>query len=239
VGRPDRLLHWVPRLFLAIGFVLLVLGAVTLVRTLQFVSGAEHATGTVVELSRSSDSEGTVTFHPVVRFTTAEGRTVEFVSSTGSSPPDHSAGDRVEVLYDPDDPQDARLTGFFDLWLLPLVFGVMGLGFSAAALFVIRSTRAPSKADADWLREHGLRVHGGSPRVVQSEDVTVDGRSPFRVEVDVHDAVRNEVRVLTSEDVWFDPAPYLEDHDPLDVYLDPERPDRYLVDLSFLPRLAD
>lgn len=235
---PDRLLRWAPRLFLVIGVVLLVVCPIFFVRTLQFVAGAERVTGTVIDLSRESDSEGTVTFYPVVRFTTADGRTVEFVSSSGSSPPSESVGDRVEVLYDPDDPQDARLTGFFHLWLWPLILGVMGAMFSAVALFVMRATRGPSKADADWLRAHGLRVQGGSPRVVYCDEIDVQGRSPFRVEVDVHDPARNEVRVLTSEYVWFDPGSYLERRDALDVYVDPKRSDRYLVDLSFLPRPA-
>jgi hypothetical protein len=37
---------------------------------------------------------------------TAKGETIEFVSSSGSSPPSELPGDRVEVLYDPDDPYD-------------------------------------------------------------------------------------------------------------------------------------
>jgi hypothetical protein len=41
--------------------------------------------------------------YPVVRFTTADGRTVQFVSSSGSSSPP-AVGDSVDVLYDPDDP---------------------------------------------------------------------------------------------------------------------------------------
>jgi hypothetical protein len=56
--------------------------------------------------------------------------------------------------------------------------------------------------------------------------------------VDVRDLARNEVRVLHSEYVWFDPTPYLEDRDAVDVYLDPKQPDRYMVDLSFLPGRA-
>jgi hypothetical protein len=46
----------------------------------------------------------------------------------------------------------------------------------------------------------------------------------------------DEVRVLTSAHVWFDPAPYVADREALDVYIDPERAERYFVDLSFLPR---
>jgi hypothetical protein len=60
---------------------------VTLVRTVQFVQRAEHASGTVIDLSRETDSDGEVTFYPVVRFTTAEGKEIEFKSSSASSPP--------------------------------------------------------------------------------------------------------------------------------------------------------
>ena len=147
-------------------------------------------------------------------------------------------GDRVDVLYDPDEPRDAKLAGFFDLWFGPILFAVLGTAFSGVSLFVLGLTRRPSKADADWLRAHGLRVSGDSPRVIRRGDVEVEGSSPFRLEVDVHDPARNEVRVLESEDVWFDPTPYLEGRDAVDVYVDPKRRDRYLVDLSFLPRLA-
>jgi hypothetical protein len=234
---PESLLRWLPRFFLVLGVVFLVVAVVTLVLTLRFVAGAEHATGTVIDLSRETDSEGEVVFYPIVSFTTAKGRTLEFRSSTSSSFPPQP-GDRVEVLYDPDDPQDARLSGFFDVWLLPIVFGFIGTVASAVSLVFIRRTRGPSKADADWLRVHGLRVRGDSPRVVYCDEIDVQGSSPFRVEVDVRDPARNEVRVLHSEYVWFDPAPYLEGRDAMDVYLDPKQPDRYMVDLSFLPRRA-
>lgn len=235
---PQFLLRWVPRFFLAVGVVLLVVAAVTLVLTLRFVAGAERTTGTVISLSRETDSEGQVVFHPRVRFTTAQGRALEFRSSSGSSSPPR-LGDRVEVLYDPDDPQDARLSGFFGLWGLPIVSGFIGVVMTSVALVFLWRTRGPSKNDADWLRAHGLRVEGDSPRVVYCDEIEVQGSSPFRVEVDVRDSARDEVRVLHSEYVWFDPAPYLERRDVLDVYLDPTRRERYLVDLSFLPRRAD
>lgn len=233
------MLRWVPRLFLGIGVVLLVAAAVTSVLELRFLARAERAPGTVIDVSRHTDSEGTVTFRPVVRFTIETGETIEFVSSSGSSVASKSVGDQVEVLYDPDDPKDAELSDFFSVWGFPVILGGLGVVFTAVSAFAIRITRRPSKADAAWLRAHGVRVQGRSPRSVLDGKLTVQGRSPFRVEVDVHDAARNEMRVLTSEAVWFDPAPYLESRDVLDVYVDPNRPERYLVDVSFLPRLVD
>jgi hypothetical protein len=133
-GRRTRSrVDWTVLACLALGVGLLLAGAATFVHTKRFVAGAEHATGTVVDHSSSSTSEGIV-YYPVVRFTTAEGRTVEFSSSSGSSsPPD--VGDRVEVRYDPDDPQDAELSGFFDLWGWTIALGGLGILFSAFALF--------------------------------------------------------------------------------------------------------
>jgi Protein of unknown function (DUF3592) len=126
----------VPRVCLGLAVVLLAIGAATLVHEARFVRGAERATGTVIDLE-SRTSDGDLAYYPVVRFTTAEERTVEFTSSsTSSSPPD--VGDHVEVLYDPDDPRDAQLSGFFSLWLWPIVLGGLGIGFGAAGLFYPR-----------------------------------------------------------------------------------------------------
>ena len=131
-GRRRRGRGWVPLVCLALGVGLLLASAATFVHTKRFVAGAERATGTVIDLSVDFSSDGTV-YYPVVRFTTAEGRTVEFRSSSGSSSqPD--VGDRVDVLYDPDDPQDAQLSGFFDLWLWTIALGGLGFLFSAFAL---------------------------------------------------------------------------------------------------------
>jgi hypothetical protein len=129
---------WAPRVCLALGVVLLVGSAIAFVHTKRFVSGSERATGTVIDLSSRTDSDGTVVYHPIVRFTTAEGRTVQFVSGSGSSPAAQSEGDSVEVLYDPDDPQDAKLSGFFDLWLWPLAFAALGGMFVVFSLFAPR-----------------------------------------------------------------------------------------------------
>jgi hypothetical protein len=234
---PDRRGLWEWRVSLAVGVVALIVGAVWLVRTVQFVAEAEHATGTVVDMSRERDSEGDVSFHPVVRFRTAQGDTIVFVSSYGSSSPSESPGDRVEVLYDPDDPSDAKLSGLFQVWLFPAVVLLIGASSIGTAWYRRRRVkRGPSEADIEWLRAHGRQVKGGSPRVVHDDSLEIQGSSPFLVEVDVHDPVRDEVRVLTSAHVWFDPAPYIADREALDVYIDPERAERYFVDLSFLPR---
>lgn len=142
-GDSDRLFRWVLRGSFAVGVVALIVGAVLLVRTAQFVARAEHATGTVIDLSRETDSEGQDIFYPVVRFTTADGDEIEFKSSSGSAPASESPGDRVDVLYDPNDPNDAQLGGFFHLWLFTIIPFAIGAAFIVVAWFVRRHAPRP------------------------------------------------------------------------------------------------
>jgi hypothetical protein len=78
---------------------------------------------------RSDGSEGRreverYSYAPVVRFTTNQGREIEFHGRGGSETP-FAEGDRVTVIYDPANPIRASIATFLDLWLPSAVaFGV-------------------------------------------------------------------------------------------------------------------
>ena len=101
-------------------------------RTRRFVAVSASAKGTVTDSvgrwhRNPGDTPGSSRLsHPVVRFVTQEGRTVEFESQVGSnlSP---GIGQEVTVIYDPLNPQDARISSFMMLWALPAVFTVLGV----------------------------------------------------------------------------------------------------------------
>ena len=87
---------------------------------------------------RDSDNTGYL-FAPLVRFQTAERRTIEFQSSLRTNPPAYRAGQVVPVLYDPDEPQSAAIRGVLSLWLLPIILCFIGsiflcLGIAMVAL---------------------------------------------------------------------------------------------------------
>ena len=83
-------------------------------------------TGHTSRRSYASDHPGTLLF-PSVRFQTADGRTVEFQNGVGSNAPP-KVGEGVTIYYDPERPEDAKLSlgSMFrpNLKLLPVVFGV-------------------------------------------------------------------------------------------------------------------
>lgn len=93
-------------------------------RTRRFVEESVPAFGEVVELREHHD-EG-VTYAPVVRFTGPGGRVVEFTESVSSNPPAHRVGERVKILYRPEDPTRARVASTLSLYLLALIFALIG-----------------------------------------------------------------------------------------------------------------
>ena len=92
-------------------------------RARGLLESGTQAQGTVVDAKKdtSSGQYGGTTYSPVVRFTTVEGRTVEFTSAVGySRSPD--IGGAVPVRYRPGDPEQAEIDRA-TMWMIPAAFG--------------------------------------------------------------------------------------------------------------------
>jgi len=105
--------------------------------TQEFIAAAETAPGQVVDVIVKTDSDGDPMYYPEFTFTTAAGENVQVRSNVGSNPPAHRVGDKIEILYDPNQPLNAKVNSFSGVWLLPtillgigglfILFGVLGL----------------------------------------------------------------------------------------------------------------
>jgi hypothetical protein len=121
----------VAALFTAIGAVFAAQGYRGIRKTRRFVEISASATGTVTDsvgrwYRDPGDDPGISRLsHPVVRFVTGDGRTVEFESAVGSNRAP-KVGREVTVLYDPLNPKEAKIKSFMMLWALPLVFTALG-----------------------------------------------------------------------------------------------------------------
>lgn len=145
--------RWITFGAIAFGALFLVVGLILAGVSVSFLVDAERARGTVVALewrtdhsssSRKNRQSDKPSAYPVVEFTSADGTQRSFRSSTGSNPPSYEEGERVEVLYRADSPEDARINGFASLWLLPLIFGGIGLVIAGigTAVAVVRRGRS-------------------------------------------------------------------------------------------------
>ena len=81
---------------------------------------------------------------PCCAFACANGETQE-VKDLGSGAPDFAVGDRVTILYMPDDPEDFRIDTFDRLWFSAIfvtVFACFWLLFGAVAWGAVARRRA-------------------------------------------------------------------------------------------------
>lgn len=235
-----RVLKIISAVFSAVGVGMLVASFFVFSNTTSFIRRAVEANGKVTDLerSRSSSSSGSsTTYRPVVEFTTATGKRIEFVSSVGSSPPSHRVGESVKVLYNPADPQSARIKSFFQLWFGFLIVFFLGLAFATIGLGMIFVRRRGRKR-AEWLRQHGRRMKTAFKSVELNQSLRVNGRSPYQIVSRSSDPASNTVRLFQSENIWFDPSEYIKG-EAIDVLVDPNDTKKYVMDISFLPKLDE
>jgi len=134
--------------FGAVGLVLCAVAWLLHHNTATFIASASRTQGEVMRLLHveSSKRNESGTWKPLVRFKAPSGEIIEFAPSSSSSPPAYEVGETVDVFFDPNDPQDAMLDGFFSLWGGAAITGGLGLVFllvAAGLLFMPAS--APAK----------------------------------------------------------------------------------------------
>lgn len=107
--------------------------------------------GEVVRLSSeysSGSGGGHYSYYPIVRFRTEKNVAVEFKDSVGSNPPSHRSGDKVTVLYLPNNPQKEAIIdrGIFWNWAIPAVVFISALVVVLILIGTLR-TRMAQKSD--------------------------------------------------------------------------------------------
>ena len=126
-----------------IGLLLLARAAYSASNTGAWLKRAVEVQGTVVEMLGARDKDGDILYTPVVRFSTAEGRTIQFQSSFSTKPPAYHTGESVTVVYLPGQPEGASIRGFLSLWFGSTILGSIGtIFFGIGAAMVIAGRRS-------------------------------------------------------------------------------------------------
>lgn len=114
--------------FLAVGLSLLIAAGICAAFVAQSNSSDSRADGTVVELVPSG-SGSSPRYRARVEFTTSTGTHVRFLSSISSNPPPAKVGEHVDVRYHPDNPRDATINSYWQVWFLPTLLAIIGAPF--------------------------------------------------------------------------------------------------------------
>lgn len=222
-------------IFTILGIGLLVGAALICRSTYLFLEEAIKTEGTVVKLVRHRSNDSTI-YRPVIQFTSQNEQVIEFTASVGSNPPSYSEGEKVEVLYHPENPKNAKINGLFSLWGASVILGVLG-----GAFFAIGSRLAPADALSNWkeeyLKKNGTPIETEYQGVERNTDLAVNGSHPFRILTRWRNPSTAELHIFKSNDIWFDPTNYIKSR-KITVFIKNGNPKKYYVDLSFLPKLT-
>jgi len=115
-------------IFIGIGGLLLAIAAFVFFREQAFLGRAQTVTGTVSDFD-VSNSEDSNSYCPVIDFRTRNGESVEYHANVCSAPPAFDIGDKVEVVYDPEDIRHVQMNGFWSKYVGPVVLAAIGLPF--------------------------------------------------------------------------------------------------------------
>lgn len=186
------------------------------------------ATGTVTDIAGGC---------PTIEFSTTNGQSVSFRGGVCSNPPSFDIGESTAVLYDAANPNHAQLDSFMENWFASLILGGMGAVFTLLGLvFVLPPLLA--KRRAAGLSVSGLPVFADLVGVRLNESLSVNGVNPWKIDAQWLNPATNKLHLFSSDNLWFDPSPYIREKQ-VRVLIDPNKPKRYSMDVSFLPELAD
>lgn len=224
-------------LFSIVGLGLLVSTYYIYKNTQDFLKSSQIARGTVVELVSSTSDNGSTLYRPTIEFLTDKGSTIQFTSDVSSNPPSYKKGEVVEVYYQKDMPQRAKVKGFFSLWGGHLIMG--GMGFTLFMVgFSMVVTNARKNKKTQTLKATGKRIKAKIKHIGLNTSHKVNGRSPYQIHAQWLNPATNKVHIFKSEYLWFDPTDYVNE-DEITVLIDRNNPKKYYVDVSFLPQLSE
>lgn len=208
----------------------------------RFRAQAVQVQGELIGYASSRGSKGKTMYAPRVRYVVpapegGPGTAHEVVGSVRSSSRVWDEGEPVPVWYLPSAPHEARIGGFMETWFLALMLGVFGLVFGGIALgFLMAEIRRIRTWR--WLEHSGMSVQAALVEVARNTSVKVNGRSPWVLRAQWQHPLTRAVHVFDSEDIWFDPTPFVAGREQIGVRLDPDDPSRHRVDIRWLPKQA-
>ena len=100
--------------FLTLGLTLAYFAYKNYVNSKDLVNNGIKTKATVIDLLRVAGDDGD-TYKPVFEFKDRSDRVITFESEISSSPPSYQIGEKVDILYDPED-DDRKIVSFWGLY---------------------------------------------------------------------------------------------------------------------------
>lgn len=126
---------WISGIMIILACACLFIMVISFLYIHNFIRQARQAQGCIIQLVDREEDGGT-SYYPVFTFKDANGVKHIVYSDTGSYPPTYQIGDKITVLYNPNNPRYAKINNFFSIWIIPLITGVLGVTYLPIGLIM-------------------------------------------------------------------------------------------------------
>jgi succinate dehydrogenase/fumarate reductase cytochrome b subunit len=141
------------QIFINIIISVILLGCATAsaFHSLNFVRTAVRTKGKIIQFRKRNDRHNQIVYSPVVSFHDASGAEHSAKSDFYNSPVTNEIGDPLTVLYQSQNPEDAKIDNDEEIWSRAKTLAVFGLFFLAVVLItlfwrhVTQQSRQPMK----------------------------------------------------------------------------------------------
>ncbi len=193
-----------------------------------FVEKADAVQGIVLG---NSTNEKTI-----VSFITKAGKPIQFISDNSNNLTNYNEGENVEVLYDPENPNKAKINSFSTLYTGVSILGFFGAVFFLTGFSFFLSDNSKQKK-MHFLQQNGKQIVTKFIDVQIDLNTTVNGSNPYFICSEWLDPKNNELYFFESDNIWFDPTDSIK-KDEIKVVINPLNPKEYFMDISFLPVIS-
>jgi len=197
---------------------------------IEFYTQSTQTEGTVIAID-SRRSGSTNYYYPVVSFESEDGNTYSISSETGTSAPyDYETGEKINIRYIKENPQNAKIDSFFELWGMSTILLAVGLVLFLAGVYGCYNFFHKIKLRKELPRTGKLIKLPGRVEPKFSKNKT-----EFVVVTEWLNPADSKMYVFTSDTISYDPTSLLTDK-LMDVWIDRMSPKKkHYVDISFLP----
>jgi len=223
---------------LFVGMMLIFGSIYSLINQAIFVANAVVTEGMVINnvKQRHVDDENQVSYayYPMIQFNDRNDKLVKFLSRVGHPVAEYQIGDGVNVIYSPQNPRRAEINYFFNIWGSSIIIFIVGCVFTVIVLIFYLAFNADSLY-LRQLKKNGIAIKTSFQGVQQNREVSSSGKVYYQICSQWQDPVSAKKHLFTSVYLKQDPLAYIPDR-PITVYMAKDKPEKYAMDVSFLPK---
>ncbi|SDD27181.1 Protein of unknown function [Niabella drilacis] len=109
-----------------IGAILIALGILSFRSSRRLILSGTKTEATVVENIPSRDDKGVIMYAPLMEYST-NGEIKTYTPNTGASPPAYNIGEKVTLVYHPQNAKDIRILSYWGMYSGSNILWAMGL----------------------------------------------------------------------------------------------------------------